>query len=423
MNGGRLPRNILIGMVLGVVAGLLIRSMAPDPAAAGRYFAVVTTLFMRLIQMVIAPLVLATLIGGMAHLSDVASLGRIAMRTLVWFVLAAVVSLIIGVTAANFFNPGAHLGAAASTIGSPAIESGKAGLDQFILHLVPRSIVEAMATNEILQIVLFAVLAGIALIRLGHRGHMIIELAEQVTALMLAVTGYIMKTVPFAVFAAIAGSVATLGTEALLSYVRMIAGYYMAMALLWGFLIGGAALMLRQRTLGLLGAARAPVLIAFSTCSSEAAYPSLLEQLSRFGVSRRIAGFVLPLGYSFNLDGAMMYCAFATLTIAQAYGIALPVGEQVLLCFMLFVASKGIAGVPRASLLVVTGILPHFGIPENGILVILAVDHFLDMGRTATNVLGNSIAATAVAKWEGELSSAGAFPPVPAQPDHEASHG
>lgn len=423
MNDGRLPRHILIGMLLGIIAGLVIRHLAPDPVAAGRYFAIVTTLFMRLIQMVIAPLVLATLIGGIAHLSDVASLGRIATRTLIWFVLAAVVSLIIGTTVANLFKPGAHLGAAAPMIGSPGIDAGKAGLDQFVLHLVPRSIVEAMATNEILQIVLFAVLAGVALIRLGDRGHMIAELAEQVTALMLAVTGYIMKTVPFAVFAAIAGSVATLGAEALLSYLRMIAEYYVAVALLWGFLIGGAALVLGRRTFALLGTARAPVLIAFSTGSSEAAYPSLLEQLTRFGVSRRIAGFVLPLGYSFNLDGSMMYCAFATLTIAQAYGIALPVGEQVLLCFMLFVASKGIAGVPRASLLAVTGILPHFGIPENGILVILAVDHFLDMGRTATNVLGNSIAATAVAKWEGELSSGGAFSSVPAQPDHEAGHG
>lgn len=262
-----------------------------------------------------------------------------------------------------------------------------------------------MANNEILQIVVFSIFVGTAIASIDDKAPAVLQLAEQVSQVMLKITGYVMLFAPFAIFAALASTVATQGLIVLLSYAKFVGGFYLSLGVLWGLLLVAAVAVIGARGMGLFSAVREPVLLAFSTASSEAAYPRTLEQLQKFGVSRKIASFVLPLGYSFNLDGSMMYCTFATLFIAQAYGIELSIGQQIMMLLLLMITSKGIAGVPRASLVVIAATLGYFKIPEAGLLLILAVDHLLDMGRSATNVVGNSVASVVVAKWENQLET------------------
>jgi Na+/H+-dicarboxylate symporter len=399
---------IALAMLLGTASGWWWHGHVTDPAALTRlagYLSLVTDVFLRLIRMIIAPLVFSTLVAGIAHMGGTGRLGRIGARTLAWFLLASVVSLLLGIVLVTLLAPGAALGLPIPAgDAASGVEAARFSLKDFIGHLVPRSIAEAMAGNEILQIVVFAAFFGVALGALGERALALRALMEQVVQVMLRVTGYVMRLAPIAVFAAVTSTVATRGLAILWTYGRFIGGFYLALALLWLVLFGLGALVLRGRIAGLVPLLREPVLLAFSTASSEAAFPQTLEQLRRYGVSERIAGFVLPLGYSFNLDGSMMYCTFATLFIAQAYGISLGLGQQLSMLLMLMVTSKGMAGVPRASLVVIAATLAHFGIPEAGLLLILAVDQFLDMGRSATNVVGNSIATAVVAQWEGELA-------------------
>jgi Na+/H+-dicarboxylate symporter len=260
-----------------------------------------------------------------------------------------------------------------------------------------------MATNEILQIVVFAIFAGVAISSLGDRAKQLTEVIEQVAHMMLEITGYVMKAAPLAVFAAIAATVTTNGLGILVTFGKFMGGFYLSLAVLWAVIFGAGFLVVGPRAIRLAHLVREPILLAFSTASSEAAYPKTLERLEQFGVPNRIASFVLPLGYSFNLDGSMMYCTFATLFIAQAYGIGLSWGEQIAMLLLLMVTSKGMAGVPRASLVVIAATLSTFNIPEAGLLLIMGVDQFLDMGRSATNVVGNSVAAAVVSKWEGNL--------------------
>ena len=401
---------IAVAMLLGIAAGAWCHAAIQDPAALAAlagYLGVVTDAFLRLIKMIIAPLVFSTLVTGIAHMGGSGALGRVGVRTLGWFLLASLVSLLIGIAMVTLLAPGAALalplpaGTAAS-----GVETTHFSVKEFVGHLVPRSIAEAMASNEILQIVVFSAFFGGALGALGERGRGLVTVLEQLVQVMLRVTAYVMLAAPFAVFAAIAATVAGRGLGILWTYGRFIGGFYLALAVLWLTLLALGGLVLRGRVLALVPMLREPVLLAFSTASSEAALPQTLKQLERFGVSARIAGFVLPLGYSFNLDGSMMYCTFATLFIAQAYGIALGFGQQLTMLLLLMVTSKGMAGVPRASLVVIAATLAHFGIPEAGLLLILAVDQFLDMGRSATNVVGNSIATAVVARWEGELAEA-----------------
>ena len=258
-----------------------------------------------------------------------------------------------------------------------------------------------MATNEVLQIVVFSLFAGIGLIAIGDAGKPITRGLDALMQLMLTVTGYVMKVAPFAVFAAVAASIAVEGLGILIVFGKFIGGFYLALALLWAVLLGAGAAVIGVPQIGrLVRDIREPFLITFATASSEAAYPKMLEALERFGVPNRIASFVLPLGYSFNLDGSMMYCAFASIFIAQAYGIDLTLAQEIFMLGLLMITSKGIAGVPRASLVVIAATLPYFNIPEAGLLLILAVDHFLDMGRSATNVIGNAVATAVIAKWD-----------------------
>ncbi len=409
----RFTLYILIGMVLGLMAGTALHAYAPDPKAASDLLSLVTDIFLRLIKMIIAPLVLSTLIAGIAHMGDGKSIGRVGAKALGWFVAAGVVSLIIGMVMVELFQPGAGLQMAipaADAAGAPGVATSLS-LKEFLNHVVPASVADAMSKNEILQIVVFSVFAGIATAAVGEPAKPFLAGVEALAAVMLKITNYVMLFAPVAVFAAIAASVATQGLEVILTYAKFVGGFYVALAILWAvLLLAGGAVVGLGRVRSLFGMIRQPALLAFSTASSEAAYPRTLEELERFGVSKRLASFVLPLGYSFNLDGSMMYCTFASLFIAQVYGVHLTMTQRVLMLLLFLVTSKGIAGVPRASLVVIAATLPYFHIPEAGLLLVLGVDHFLDMGRSATNVIGNSVASAVVAKWEGELSASSPEP-------------
>ena len=401
----RLFQIIMIAMLLGVAAGWLVHARV-DAAGQAEFAAamkIITDIFLRLIKMVIAPLVLTTLIVGIAHMQDPKALGRVGLRTMLWFIAASLFSLALGLVMVNLIQPGAGFDATLPADAASAPSAENFTLANFITHLVPRSIIEAMATNEILQIVIFSVFAGVALAKLGEKTAKVVEILEQGAYLMLKITEYVMLLAPFAVFAALAGVVATKGLGVIVTYGKFVGGFYLSLLILWAALALAGRLVIGKRIGELIATIREPVVIAFSTASSEAAYPKLLERLERFGVPNRIASFVLPLGYSFNLDGSMMYCAFATLFIAQAYGVEMSAVQQITMLLFLMVTSKGMAAVPRASLVVIAATLTAFNLPADGLLLLLAVDQFLDMGRSGTNIVGNSVATAAVAKWEGML--------------------
>ncbi|MDN7180517.1 dicarboxylate/amino acid:cation symporter [Caballeronia sp. SEWSISQ10-4 2] len=402
-----LTARIVLGMLLGICTGYYCHATFPDPQAAkevGSYFSLIAELFLRLIKMIIAPLVFSTLVVGVAKIGDVKSVGRIGVRTLGWFLAASFVSLLLGTLIANWLKPGATLGLPLPAVtASTGLSANALSLKEFVVHLVPRSITEAMASNEILQIVVFAGFFSIALATLGDKAKGVVDLLNQISHVMLKVTGYVMALAPIAVFAAIANVVTTQGLSVLLTYGRFMGEFYGGLLTLWLMLTFAGYLFIGKRVFSLIKYIRTPMLLGFSTASSESAYPKTLEQLERFGVPNRIASFVLPIGYSFNLDGTMMYCTFATLFIAQAYRIHLSFLQQASMLAILMLTSKGMAAVPRASLVVIAATLGQFNIPEAGLLLIMGVDPFLDMGRTVTNVLGNAVASVVVAKWEGEL--------------------
>ncbi|NIJ32917.1 cation:dicarboxylate symporter family transporter [Sphingomonas oligoaromativorans] len=403
----RLTLYILIGMVLGIIAGLAMHSLLAEPALGqwAGLLTIPTDLFLRLIKMIIAPLVFSTLVVGIAHMGDTSALGRIGARTLGWFLGATLVSLTLGLVMVNLLQPGAHTGLALPPAGEGmGLDAKGFNLHDFFVHIVPASITEAMANNDILPIVVFSVFMGVALVAVGEKGKPLVAGIEALVAVMLKITDYVMRVAPIAVFAAIAHAVAINGAGILITFGRFVGSFYLTLLVLWAVLIGAGFVMLGGRARTLVRLIREPTLLAFSTASSEAAYPRLLEALEMFGVPRRIASFVLPLGYSFNLDGSMIYMTFATLFIAQAYGIEISVGQQILMVLILMVTSKGMAGVPRASLVVIAAVMGHFHIPEAGLLLVLAVDQFLDMGRSGTNVIGNAVATAVVAKWEGALT-------------------
>jgi Na+/H+-dicarboxylate symporter len=393
-------------MVLGVAVGWFI-NQTMDPAqakSAADSLSLITDIFLRLIKMIIAPLVLTTLIAGIAHMEDAAAVGRIGAKTMAWFISASAVSLLLGLLMVHLLHPGQGLNMTEmSTSAAPAATTEAFTLKGFLTHLVPTSIFDAMAKNEILQIVVFALFVGTAVASLDNKAPQILELAEQAAQVMLKVTGFVMKLAPLAIFAALASTIATQGVAMLAVYGKFVLGFYATMGVLWGLLFLAGLVVLGKRVIPLFGVIRDPALLAFSTASSEAAYPRILDSLPKVGVRRRIVSFVLPLGYSFNLDGSMLYCTFATMFILQAHGVHLTIQQQIFMLLLLMVTSKGIAGVPRASLVVIMATLTYFGLPEAWIALVLGVDHLLDMGRSATNVVGNSVAAAVVAKWEGEL--------------------
>jgi Na+/H+-dicarboxylate symporter len=406
-NSNRLTLAIFVAMVLGILGGAWYREAYPDAASLKAFsdnISILTDIFLRLIKMIIAPLVLSTLIVGVAKLGDLKSVGRIGGRALLWFIGASLMSLLLGMLLVNLFRPG-------ETLNLPVPEATTdSGLDHpeftlrtFITHVFPRSVVEAMANNEILQIVVFSLMVGVACAATGEKGEPIVKAMDSLGHVMLKVTGMVMNVAPVAVFAAMASVIAQKGFGILWDYGKFILQFYLGLLLLWLLLLGICWAIIGSRTRHLIGRIKDPLLLAFSTASSEAAYPRTMEQLERFGCPNRIVSFILPLGYSFNLDGSMMYMTFASLFIAQAYGIDLSTSQQLTMLLVLMVTSKGIAGVPRASLVVIAGTLAMFRIPEAGLLLLLGVDHLLDMGRSATNVVGNAVATTVVSKWEGML--------------------
>jgi len=406
----RLGTWIAGAMVVGIVTGHLVHVLSPDPATTktiAGYFSLLTDIFLRLIKMVIAPLVFSTLVAGMAGHKE-GGAGRIGMKAMGWFVTASVVSLLLGLLLVNVLQPGRNLGLPLPPADATTnLKTTALNLKDFVTHLVPRSFFEAMAGNEILQILVFSIFFGVALSAFkDETAATITKILQELVHVMLKLTGIVMLAAPMGVFGAIASAIAVQGLGVLATYGRFIGSFYLGLAALWLVLFAAGWLVLRGRALELVRRIREPMMIAFSTSSSEAAYPKTMEALERFGVSERITGFVLPLGYSFNLDGSMMYQAFAVIFIAQAYGIDLPVSTQLTMLAVLMVTSKGIAGVARASLVVVAATAPMFNLPEAGLLLIMGIDQFLDMGRTATNVLGNSIASAVVARWEGALGPA-----------------
>jgi len=409
MRSNKLTTWIFIAMLLGIVVGYMCNQLLPDPTTAttvAGYVSLLTDIFLRLIKMIIGPLVFSTLVVGIAHLGDMNSVGRVGIKAITWFLCASLASLLLGIAMVNLLEPGVGLNlpipdAHAST----NLHGGGITLKEFVAHLVPKSIAEAMANNEILQIVVFSIFFGLAAANLGERAKTIVAAIDDLTRIMLKITAAVMAFAPLAVFAAMASVITTEGVGILVTYGKFMAGFYVSLLVLWGALAVAGFIFLGRPVLHLLGLIKEPLVLAFSTASSEAAYPKTMEQLAKFGVNNKITSFVLPLGYSFNLDGSMMYCTFAVLFVAQAYGIQLSFGQQLTMLLILMVTSKGMAGVPRASLVVIAATLATFNIPEAGLLLIMGVDQFLDMGRSATNVIGNSLATTVVAKWEGELKA------------------
>jgi Na+/H+-dicarboxylate symporter len=404
----RLTWFVLIAMITGPLCGLLLQHTLGAGPAAGQVASIlslVTSSFLRLIKMIIAPLVFCTLTVGVARMEGGAAIARIGGKTIAWFVFATVISMAIGAVMVQIFKPGLGLSAAAAAAVAHAPVSGSPRAADIIEHIIPTSIVQAMANNEVLQVVVFSVIFGAAASSLGPKVAGLVTLLDEGASVILKMTGYVMALAPLAIFSALAATVLSQGPNVLLVYARFIGSFYLALVLLWAFFALCVYSSIGRRAWDLLRKLREPLLLGFSTASSEAAYPQTLDRLEAFGVSPRIASFVLPLGYSFNLCGSAMYCAFAVLFIAQIYRIDLSVQQQLTMLLILMVTSKGIAGVPRAGLMVIASSLAYFGLPEAGLVFVVAVDNLLDMGRTATNVLGNAVAATLVAKWEGELKA------------------
>ncbi|MFI5154598.1 MAG: dicarboxylate/amino acid:cation symporter [Chitinophagales bacterium] len=397
---------ILVAMVAGIIVGLIVHFTASEPWAASfsSNISILTEIFLRLIKMIIAPLVFTTLVVGIAKLGDIRSLGRIGGKTLGWFIGASFISLLLGLVIMNVTNLGLHLQLPIpESNGSSPLEESRLSFRNFITHVFPRSLLESMANNEILQIVVFSIFFGVATAAIGEKGKPIIKALDAVAHVILKMTGYVMNFAPIAAFASIAAILTVKGPGILITYGKFILIFYLSILSLWLILILIASLIIGKRVIQLMGRIKDAILLAFSTASSEAAFPKLMDELEKFGCPDKIVSFVLPLGYSFNLDGSMLYMTFASLFIAQAYGIHLGLAQQISMLLVLMLSSKGIAGVPRAAIVVIAGTLSMFNIPQQGLLLLLGIDQVLDMARSATNVVGNSIATAVVSKMENAL--------------------
>ena len=400
--------QILIAMVLGGILGIIIHNNLPPDGAKefSGFVKLLATIFIRLVQMIISPLVFSTLVVGIAKLGDIKSVGRIGGKAMGWFFTASFISLLIGMFWVNVLKPGEGLNLSnidLTTASEVTEKTQSFSAQNFIEHIIPKSIVEAMATNEILQIVIFSIFFGLAAAAIGDNSKPVVNALDKLSHIVLKMVNYVMKFAPIGVFGAIAGVFAIRDfNELLLTYAKFFGSFLVGISTLWFILVLVGYLFLKSRMSVLLKRIVSPIVIAFSTTSSEAVFPKLTEELERFGVKDRIVSFMLPLGYSFNLDGSMMYMTFASIFIAQAYGITLDLPTQFTMLFVLMLTSKGIAGVPRASLVVVAATCGMFNIPIEGIALILPIDHFCDMFRSGTNVLGNALATSVVGKWEKE---------------------
>jgi len=406
----KLTLYILVAMLLGAILGYIINKNydAVYIEKFSKNIKLLTTIFLRLVQMIIAPLVFTTLVVGIAKLGDLKTVGRVGGKAMLWFVTASLVSLLIGLVLVNIFKPGLGIDLSNADMSGAKDVMGKTqtfSMLNFVEHVFPKSMFEAMATNEILQIVIFSIFFGVAAAAIGDKAKGFIKALETVSLIILKMVGYVMNFAPLGVFGAIAAVIATKGLAIFIFYGKYLMYFLFGIGVLWIVLLGVGFIILGKRVPSLLKHITTPLVIAFSTTSSEAVFPKLTEELEKFGCKDKIVSFILPLGYSFNLDGSMMYMTFASLAIAQAYGIQIDFATQLTMLLVLMLTSKGIAGVPRASLVVVTATCAMFNIPPEGIALILPIDHFCDMFRSATNVLGNSLATTVVSKWEGALEN------------------
>lgn len=397
---------IVTGLVLGVALGGLVHYQYPE---SGEGFAknikLLGTVFIRMVQMIIAPLVFTTLVVGIAKMGDMKMVGRVGAKAMAWFLSASLMSLLLGMLLVNWLEPGKNTAVTMENVKSAddlVQNTHSFSLEQFVTHVVPKSIFEAMATNEILQIVIFSILFGIALSSVGKSAEPVLRVLDTIAHVVLKMVGYVMWVAPLGVLGAVAAAVAIYGFDIWKLYANYLAAFALGILCLWVVLLSVGYLVLGNRLWALLRRLASPLLIAFSTTSSEAVFPKLTEELENFGCDPKIVSFTLPLGYSFNLDGSMMYMTFASLFIAQVYGIDMPIEKQILMLLVLMLTSKGVAGVPRASLIVVVATCAMFGIPPEGIALILPIDHFCDMARSMTNVLGNALATSAVDKWEAK---------------------
>ena len=403
-----LTTQIIIAMVLGAILGVSVFHYT-DLGTAKSFSSsikILATIFIRLVQMLIAPLVFTTLVVGIAKLGDVKSVGRIGGKALAWFFTASFISLCIGMFWVNVLKPGVGLNLSdvdVQSVGEVTEKTQSFSVQNFVEHIFPKSIFEAMAANEILQIVIFSIFFGLAAASIGENSKPVVNALDKTSHIILKMVGYVMKFAPIGVFGAIAGVFAVRDlSELIITYTKFFGSFLVGISSLWLVLLLIGFLFLKGRIFTLLKRIVSPLIIAFGTTSSEAVFPKLTEELERFGIKDKIVSFMLPLGYSFNLDGSMMYMTFASIFIAQAYGVPLDFGTQMSMLLVLMLTSKGIAGVPRASLVVVAATCGMFNIPIEGIALILPIDHFCDMFRSATNVLGNSIATSVVGQWEKE---------------------
>lgn len=401
-----LTGQIIIAMVLGAILGIILHNtISPESAQAfSSKIKMLATVFIRLVQMIISPLVFTTLVVGIAKLGDIKTVGRIGGKAIGWFFTASFISLLIGLFYVNILQPGVGLKLEHVDMAAASEVTGKTqnlSFDNFVEHIVPKSIVEAMATNEILQIVVFSIFFGLAAASLGPTVKPIVSAFDKLSHIVLKMVNYVMKFAPIGVFGAIAGVFAIRDAEELvITYFKFFGSFLIGIGTLWAILIIIGYIFLKGRMTELLRRITGPLAIAFGTTSSEAVFPKLTEELEAFGVKDKIVSFMLPLGYSFNLDGSMMYMTFASIFIAQFYNVHLDLGTQMAMLLVLMLTSKGIAGVPRASLVVVAATCGMFDIPIEGIALILPIDHFCDMFRSATNVLGNALATSVVGQWE-----------------------
>lgn len=410
MRTNRLTFYIFLAMIVGAVAGYLVHEFSSTPFinSFSENVKLLSIIFVRLVQMIIAPLIFTTLVVGIAKLGDIKSVGRVGGKAMLWFVTASLASLLIGLVLVNYFQPGkyfTHTQSDVAGLKDLVRKEQTFSLQNFIEHVIPKSLWEAMANNEILQIVIFSVFFGVAAASVGDYAKPVVKGLEIASHIILKMVNYVMLFAPVGVLGAIAGVVATSGLQIFKFYGVFYLFFLIGIFVLWIVLFSvGSIILRRKKTTELIRRIGSPLLVAFSTTSSEAVFPKLTEELERFGCKDRIVSFVLPLGYSFNLDGSMMYITFASLSIAQAYGMHMSLGTQITMLLVLMLTSKGVAGVPRAALVVVLATCDMFKIPKEGIALLLPIDHFCDMFRTMTNVVGNALATSVVSKWEGELS-------------------
>lgn len=398
---------ILGGLVLGIIVGTIVNTVFEIDREGIQIYTKYTSLgsyiFLKLIKLIIGPLVLSTLVVGVANIGDAKTVGRMGVKTIGWFIFASLTSLTLGLILVNFLRPGDAFVNQVQGLAASGLKIEEFTLLHFVDQLFPENIIVSLSSHKtVLQIVVFSIFFGLALSAIKEKGEPLVKFMDSLAHAMLKLTNMIMWLAPLAVFSSISVVIADKGIGVLKDYSKLIAMFYGGLSLLWVILIGLCYLMIRKKTWSLLSHIKEPLMLAFATASSESAYPKLLNQLDRFGIKEKISSFVLPLGYSFNLDGSMMYMTFGSLLIAQAYGIDLSIGQQITMLLVLMITSKGIAGVPRASLVVIAATVAGFGIPEAGLALLLPIDQFLDMGRTATNVVGNAVATVAVSKMEGE---------------------